>query len=325
VISESYRSIRTALLFSQPETPPQTVLFTSPGPGEGKTVTTLNLAVALAQSGKSVLLIDADVRKGRCHRLLHRPNDRGLSNLLSGNLTLEESLQETAVPGLSLLPRGVVPPNPPDLLGSNKMKEVIGMLRNRFEFILLDASPVIGITDAELLSAFCDGVVLVMHSQKTSKFSARQALQTLESVRANILGVVLNGVDLRNPDYASYRYYYSSYYASVNTETEGREGEQLIENPSEPTGKNEPAWPTKELMGNAPKQLFENLISTLSEGVGPLAPLIVQDHIALMGESMDAFPRNRLKELFERVSQEILNDDLRNNFEKSMLQELQSV
>ena len=327
VISESYRSIRTALLFSHPETPPQTVLFTSPGPAEGKTVTTLNLAIALAQSGKSVLLIDADVRKGRCHRLLHLANDKGLSNFLTGNVTLEESLQDTAVPGLSLLPRGVVPPNPPDLLGSSKMREALDELRNRFDFILLDASPVIGITDAEVLSAFCDGVVLVMHSRKTSRFSTRQALENLEAVRARVLGVVLNGVDLRNPEYASYRHYYSSYYASVNLETVDEGSAQLIENPPQSTDNVQLPEKTEsavEPTGSVSKQQFEHIIFKLSEAVGPLAPLIVQDYVALMGESMEAFPKSRLKELFEQASREILNDDLRAEFDKIMLRELQS-
>ncbi len=322
ILSESYRSIRTALLFSQPERPPQTVLFTSPGPGEGKTVTTLNLAVALAQSGKRVLILDADMRKGRCHKSLRRANDKGLSNILSGNLTLEESLQETAIPGLSLISRGLVPPNPADLLGSSKMKEVLDLLRNRFEFILLDAPPVIGVTDAEVLSTFCDGVILVLHSRKTNKFSARQALQTLEGVKGHILGVVLNAVDIRAPDYSSYRYYYSSYYASVNAEVTTQTANENEEAEFDQASNQETSWPT-ELTGIAPAQLFEQLTAKLSEAVGPMAPLIVQDHVALMGESFDGFPKARVKELFDRVCQEILNEDLRNRFEKSMLHEIQ--
>ena len=320
MISESYRSIRTALLFSQPDSAPRTVLFTSAGPAEGKTVTTLNVAIALAQSGKTVLLVDADLRKGRCHKLLHRPNEKGLSNLLVGNVSLEEALQNTSVQGLSLITRGVVPPNPPDLLGSARMKELLGVLRNRFEFVLVDASPVIGVTDAEVLSAFCEAVVFVMHSQKTSRFAARQALQTLESVRARILGVVLNGIDIRNPDYASYRYYYSSYYATVNQEAEVQIAEPLVTSPSdELSGKYELVW-SLESIGSTPNKLFEQLILRLSEAVGPMAPFIVQDHVALMGESMDTFPGHRLKELFERICQEILNDDLRTRFQKSMSQ-----
>ncbi len=322
MISESYRSIRTALLFSQPESAPHIVLFTSAGPAEGKTVTTLNVAIALAQSGKNVLLVDADLRKGRCHKLLHRPNEKGLSNLLVGNVSLDETLQTTSVQGLSLIARGVVPPNPPDLLGSARMKEMLDVLRTRFEFVLVDASPVIGVTDAEVLSAFCEAVVFVMHSQKTSRFSARQALQTLESVRARILGVVLNGIDIRNPDYASYRYYYSSYYATVSQEAEVHVAEQSVTRPSdELSGKHELNW-SLDSVGSTPNKLFEELIFRLSEAVGPMAPYIVQDHVALMGESMDRFPDRRLKELFERICQEILNDDLRTRFQKSVSQEI---
>src|ERR1043165_7499984 len=185
------------------------------------------------------------MRKGRCHKALRRTNEMGLSKILSGNFTREPSHKDTAVPGLSLISRGLVPPNPADLLGSSKMKEVLDLLRNRFEFILLDAPPVIGVTDAEVLSTFCDGVILVLHSRKTNKFSARQALQTLEGVKGHILGVVLNAVDIRAPDYSSYRYYYSSYYASVNAEKPDSESKELEESESDPIDSPEPNWPSE--------------------------------------------------------------------------------
>lgn len=323
IVSESYRSIRTALLFSRPETPPQTVLFTSAGPSEGKTVTTLNLAIALAQSGKNVLLIDADLRKGRCHKLLHRPNERGLSNLLTSNLKLEDVLQSTSVQGLTVLVRGMVPPSPPDLLGSKRMRETLDALRTRFEFVLIDASPVIGVTDAEVLSSYCDGVVFVMHSQRTSRFSARQALQTLEGVRAHILGVVLNAIDIRSPDYASYRYYYSSYYATVEKETDNHKEKELAEWSASVTPGPAASWPSSANGDkSSSKQVFERLIYRLSEAVGPMAPLIVQDHVALMGESIETFPTERLNELFERICQEILNDDLRERFRETLTPEV---
>jgi capsular exopolysaccharide synthesis family protein len=319
MVAESYRSIRTAFLFSQPDAAPRIVLFTSAGPAEGKTMTTLNVAIALAQSGKSVVLIDADLRKGRCHKLLHRPNEKGLSNYLVGSVSLEECLQETSVEGLSLLARGLVPPNPPDLVGSHRMKELLANLNRRFEFVLLDASPVIGVTDAEVLSTFCQAVVFVMHSQKTSRFSARQALQTLEGVRARILGVVLNGIDIRGPDYANYRYYYNSYYAAV-TSDEARGGDESVMQKffDEAPDMNELRSSTQDTAGLTEKKTLDHLILKLSEAVGPMAALIVQDHVALMGESMDAFPNQRLKELLERIRQEIVNDDLRSRFEKNI-------
>ena len=125
VIADSFRTIRTALAFTQAEKPPRVILVTSASPGEGKTVTTLNLAIAFAQGGKSVLVIDADLRRGRCHRAFGLPNHTGLTNVLTGILAVEQSAWPTEVTGLSLLPRGPVPPYPPDLLGSEKMREVL--------------------------------------------------------------------------------------------------------------------------------------------------------------------------------------------------------
>jgi capsular exopolysaccharide synthesis family protein len=220
IISESYRNIRTALLLSQAEKPPQVVLLTSPRPREGKTVTTLNLAVALAQSGHSVLVIDADLRKGTCHNLMKQKNHRGLTEVLTGALELEEGVKETRVAGLSLLSRGKVPPNPADLLGALKMKETVDVLRKRFNFILIDSPPVIAVTDAVLLSKMSDGVLLVLRGRNTTTDSARQATDRLEAVHAKILGVILNGVDINDPEYVDYREYYSSYYDSVKTETD---------------------------------------------------------------------------------------------------------
>ena len=208
IIAESYRTIRTALLLSQAEKPPQMILLTSPGPGDGKTMTALNLGITLAQGGHSVVVIDADLRKGRCHRLLGLQNHKGLANILTGNLTLEEGVQKTVLDGLSLLSRGVLPPNPADLVGSRKMKEVSDALRESFNFILIDSPPVNAVTDATVLSLLCDGVLLVLNGQKSKVAATRKAIEHLEAVRARLLGVVLNNIDMRNPAYAEFRHYY---------------------------------------------------------------------------------------------------------------------
>lgn len=214
VISESYHNICTTLLLSKAEKPPQVILLTSALPNEGKSVTALNLGLVLAQGERTVLVIDADLRKGRCHEMLGMQNHNGLTNVLVGSLTLEEGVQPTMVKGLFLLSRGVFPPNPVELLRSQKMKEVIDTLRQRFDFILIDSSPVIGLSDARVLCTMCDGTLFVVRGQQTTTTAARHAMEQLRMVNAQILGAVLNGIDIRAADYADYHYSYMAYYSA---------------------------------------------------------------------------------------------------------------
>lgn len=219
IVAESYRTIRTALMLSQAERPPKVILLTSPCPNEGKTVTTLNLAIALAQSGKRVLAIDADLRKGRCHQLLHRKNHRGLANVLTGDVDVKQVIQETSIKDFYLLPRGSLPPNPADLLMSQRMRDILNELRTLFDFVVIDSPPIIAVSDAAVLSVLCDGVVLVFNGEKTTTPSARRATERLDKVGAHILGVILNAIDIRDPEYLDYRSYYPSYYASIDEDS----------------------------------------------------------------------------------------------------------
>ena len=161
IVAESYRTIRTALMLSQAERPPKVILLTSPCPNEGKTVTTLNLAIALAQGGKRVLAIDADLRKGRCHQLLHRKNYRGLANVLTGDVDVKQVIQETSIKDFYLLPRGSLPPNPADLLMSQKMRDILNELRTLFDFVVIDSPPIIAVSDAAVLSVRPEDLVAV--------------------------------------------------------------------------------------------------------------------------------------------------------------------
>jgi capsular exopolysaccharide synthesis family protein len=323
ILAESYRSIRTALLFSRSEKPPQVVLVTSPSPGEGKTVTTLNLAIALTQDGHSVLVIDGDLRKGSCHARLGITNHNGLSNVLTGNLPLDEAVRPTSVSGLSLLSRGIRPPNPTDLLGSHKMSQTLSKLRESFNFILIDSPPAIAVSDAAVLSVLCDGVVLVFHGKKTTMASARQTMERLDAIRAPFLGVILNGVDLGNPEYAYYRCYYGSDYASAGAPENG-DGKLAAAPAQEALADDQ--FRLEDLgSGTVPQDFFDEMISKLSEAAGPMAPLIIRYQIALLGESRAAFPKNRLKELFEGVGQEILNEELRAKFYRSMQGDLRAL
>jgi succinoglycan biosynthesis transport protein ExoP len=208
VITEAYRTLRTAILLSRAEEPPKTILFTSATHGEGKTATAVNSAIIFAQMGVQVLLIDADLRRPQCHEVLGVENTLGLSELLAGHRGMGALAQPTYAEGLSFLSSGSTPPNPAELVGSRAMREILVLLREHYEYILIDTPPVMSVSDAVLLSTMVDGVVLVVDSQQTPRQVVREARGRLSYARANILGAMLNRVDLRHGDYA---YYYGGY------------------------------------------------------------------------------------------------------------------
>jgi capsular exopolysaccharide synthesis family protein len=196
-------------LLSQAGASPKTILFTSGIHGEGKTVTVLNSAMAFAEMGVPVLVIDADLRRPACHRLVRMENGLGLTEVLTGQTSPMEVIRPTGINHLFLLSAGSLPPNPAELVGSKKMQETVASLREQYDYILIDSPPVIQMSDALLLSTIVDGVVLVVSSQETPKYVVREARSRLSYARAKILGVTLNRVNLRRGDYA---YYYGSYY-----------------------------------------------------------------------------------------------------------------
>jgi succinoglycan biosynthesis transport protein ExoP len=204
---EAYRMLRTALLLSRAGAPPKTTLITSAAPSEGKTTISVNLAVALAGSGKRVLLIDADLRRPQCHELLGTENRFGLTEVLSGMGEFDDLIRPTGFPNLFLLSSGEIPPNPSELLGSDKMQEVLCLLGERYDHLLVDSPPVTVVTDAVVLSALVDGVVLVAH-KRTSRRQVNAALSHLRYARAKVFGVVLNMV---GPSVFSYNTPYYRY------------------------------------------------------------------------------------------------------------------
>lgn len=214
IVRESYQSLCTALLFSLPERPPRTILVTSSQPQEGKTVTAINIAVTLARNGAPVLLIDADLRHGRCHRLLGLQNGSGLTDVLTGNGNATELIKKTALNNLYLLSRGELSPNPAALLGSEKMRQLLESLETDFPIIILDSAPLLPVTDTVLISTKVDGVLLVAKAQEVSRYAVRLACDRLLYVKAKILGVVLNNIDIQSPEYKEYRGSYGSYYTS---------------------------------------------------------------------------------------------------------------
>lgn len=208
-ICESFRSVRTNIVFSSAGQM-RVLMLTSSVPEEGKSLVTTNLAITMAQDGKRVLLIDADMRKSCLHSIFNLDNRIGLSNYLVGQARIEQIVCPTEIPSLFLLPAGPHPPNPSELIGSGKMQELLQNLKGSFDLIMIDSPPLISVTDAAIISRLVDGTVLVVESGRVGRDILRRGVQLLESVRAKIIGLILNKVDLRRDDYYYYQYY--SYY-----------------------------------------------------------------------------------------------------------------
>lgn len=209
-VSEAYRALRTNILFTAPDNPKKTILVTSTGPQEGKSTSVANLAITFAQAGTKTLLIDADLRRPMLHKLFQVDKQPGLTNALVSREALEDlTTPVAAVPDLSLLTCGVNPPNPAELLGSARMKEVLDEARQIYDMILIDTPPVIAVTDPSVLARFVDGVVVVVKTASTQRSAAMMAAEQLRRVGAPVLGVLLNGITTAN-FYGSF--YYQKYY-----------------------------------------------------------------------------------------------------------------
>jgi capsular exopolysaccharide synthesis family protein len=220
-LAEAYRQLRTSVLLSTAGRAPKTLLVTSSLPGEGKTTTAVNTAISLAQTGASVIIIDADMRRPRLRAIFDLPDREGLSSILSSDMSNEGMLQtiiKDDESGLFVLTSGPIPPNPAELLGSDQMRKLIGVLSSEFTHVVIDSPPISGFTDGVLIASIVDGVLLVVHGGKSSRAVVRRSRQLLLDVGAKIVGVVLNNVSARSHDH----YYYQRYYdeAAYNSEVE---------------------------------------------------------------------------------------------------------
>lgn len=210
-VSEAFRSLRTNIQFASVDKPVRTLLVTSPSPEDGKSTVAANLSISLAQSGLRVVLVETDLRKPKVHRKMNLPNRIGLSTVfVQPQATVISVIQKTDVGNLVALTSGDLPPNPAELLGSDKMREILSKLNTHLDMVVLDTPPVLAVTDAAVLATRVDGVLIVVKPGKTKQAAFRQAIETLNRVGANILGVVLNDVEVKG---SRYRYsYYRSYY-----------------------------------------------------------------------------------------------------------------
>ena len=237
--SEAYRTLRTSLLFTASQRQLRSLLITSAQVEEGKTTTVANLGVALAQAGKRVVVIDADVRKPRLHRFFGIGNERGLTSVLAGEITPRDAVFQAAIENLRLLPCGPIPGNPAELLSSDQMGSLIAQFTGAADFVLIDSAPVLVAADATILATFADGVLLVADAEKSTRGSVGQARIQLDQVNAQVIGAALNNFDLSKA--RAYPYYYQYYYA-YRTEPEKPRRGLLRAASSRPDGGQRRMW-----------------------------------------------------------------------------------
>jgi polysaccharide biosynthesis transport protein len=225
-MAESYRALRTSLLLSNLGAPPKVIMVTSARPQEGKTTTSINTAIVLAQKGVRVLLVDADLRRPSIHKTLGMGPRSGLSNVLTGSATLQQTITTSPIlPNLFIMPAGTPPPNPAELLASSNMRDLIVELRELYDHIVIDTPPTLSVTDAVVLSPRADATILVIRSGQTTKPALRRARDILMQVNAHVAGVLLNAVDLTSPDYYYYYEYQGKYGQYYHEDAPGAENE----------------------------------------------------------------------------------------------------
>lgn len=206
VIAEQFRTIRTNVQFSMVDKNLKTLVITSAGPGAGKSTISANLAVTFAMQGKKILIVDADLRKPTVHKTFHLPNRDGLTTLLTErDIEIKDIAHRLDTEGLYVITSGAIPPNPSELLASNRMNQLMSEFENLFDLIVFDMPPVIAVTDAQVMASKADGTIFVVNKNGAEKDMVAKSKELLEKVKANVIGVVFNRVELKDDSY--YHYY----------------------------------------------------------------------------------------------------------------------
>lgn len=208
-VAESCRAIRTNLMFLSAEKRMKAIVVTSAGPRDGKTITVISLAISMAQTGKRTLIVDTDMRRPRIHRVFNIENTTGISNYLISDVTLSQVVFPSNVPNLTICPCGPIPPNPAELMYTQRFREFVRDARESFDIVIFDSPPIAAVTDGVVISKIVDGVIVVAKAKKTTKNAVLQLKRQLKDVNAYIIGTILNEIDLESKEY---NYYYYSYY-----------------------------------------------------------------------------------------------------------------
>ncbi len=228
-LAEAFRTLRTNVMFSNIDKSIKSVVITSAGPFEGKSTIASNFAIILAQVGSRVLIIDTDLRKPKIHKIFGLPNNIGLTNILAESLPWEEhifSIEEQ--PNLYVMTGGPIPPNPAEIVGSGKIKDMVSAIKEKFDYIILDTPPVGIVTDAAIVSTYSDGVILVVSSGNVEIEAAQRAKELLLNVKANVLGTVLNKVPAKGSGYYKYNYYYAGGYYDDTEHKTKKKGRRIL-------------------------------------------------------------------------------------------------
>ena len=223
-IVEAYKTLRTNIQFSMPDGGPRTMLITSSNPDEGKSTTSANLAITMAQSNKKVLLVDGDLRKSVMHRIFELSNLKGLTNILAGNEDYREIVKENVVENLDIITAGPKPPNPSELLGSRRMENFLELAKQEYDIIIIDTPPLLAVTDSAVLAPRVDGVVIVAAYGQVTFEAAGNVKALLERVNARILGVILNRIPVSEAG-GGYYYYYEEDSPTIDSPQSSRKAE----------------------------------------------------------------------------------------------------